>query len=118
MESQSLLSMRIQQWRDRILPALDDQDARPSFDIHKYASNILDRFPQHDTGVNTNNINQMTPEVRVPFRRLICDSKKTAGRENNSSDNDDRIQSVPQYEVCRHFLATLQLVGPCETKTR
>ena len=43
-EVQTELASRVSNWRHKIQPLLDEQDARPAFDIHYYGDQILDRL--------------------------------------------------------------------------
>lgn len=43
-EVQTELAARVSSWRHKIQPLLDEQDARPAFDIHSYGDQILDRL--------------------------------------------------------------------------
>lgn len=43
-EVQTELAARVSTWRHKIQPLLDEQDARPAFDIHLYGDQILDRL--------------------------------------------------------------------------
>ena len=43
-EVQTELAARVSTWRHKIQPLLDEQDARPAFDIHSYGDQILDRL--------------------------------------------------------------------------
>lgn len=43
-EVQTELAARVSSWRQKIQPMLQEQDARPAFDIHQYGDNILDRL--------------------------------------------------------------------------
>lgn len=43
-EVQTELAARVSNWRHKIQPLLDEQDARPAFDIHSYGDLILDRL--------------------------------------------------------------------------
>ena len=43
-EVQTELASRVSNWRLKIQPLLDEQDARPSFDIHLYGDQVLDKL--------------------------------------------------------------------------
>ena len=43
-EVQTELAARVSNWRHKIQPLLDEQDARPAFDIHSYGDQVLDRL--------------------------------------------------------------------------
>lgn len=41
---QSDLAVRVSTWQQKIQPLLEEQDARPAFDIHAYGGQLLDRL--------------------------------------------------------------------------
>ncbi|PWA38230.1 hypothetical protein CTI12_AA583220 [Artemisia annua] len=45
-EKQSALAARVSTWKQRIEKNLDEQDARPPFDIHEYGQRTLDKLSQ------------------------------------------------------------------------
>jgi condensin-2 complex subunit H2 len=80
------LGLRIADWNKRIMPLLEEQDARPAFDIRQYGEKIMkDRFPSE-------------------------------GHEITCSDLMGK-NSVPAFEVCRNFVAVLQLVSIDHSET-
>ncbi|XP_014671653.1 PREDICTED: condensin-2 complex subunit H2-like [Priapulus caudatus] len=75
------LAKRVSQWEEKILPVLEQEETRGSFDIHKHGSLILDSFSH-------------TPSAKVkkvPFKQIVS-GKST-------------------YDVCRYFLSALQLAN-------
>eukprot|EP00041_Stephanoeca_diplocostata_P032561 m.1045863 g.1045863 ORF g.1045863 m.1045863 type:complete len:172 (+) comp24170_c0_seq93:2956-3471(+) len=44
------LSRRVQDWEDRIRPALEAESTRNDFDIHELGANVLKRFKKKDLG--------------------------------------------------------------------
>ena len=65
------------------------QEEHEAFDIHKYGTSILD-----NVGINTNKEKKKTGNnqkaIRIPFRKVV--------------------EGKVPFQVCRYFLATLQLV--------
>ena len=62
-EVQTELAARVSSWRLKIQPMLEEQDARPAFDIHQYGDNILDRLallsckdPSHPVELETHTV--------------------------------------------------------------
>lgn len=43
-EVQTELAARVAGWRSKMAPALEEEDARPEFDIHAYGERILERM--------------------------------------------------------------------------
>jgi len=86
--NESDLSQRVGEWQERMEPVLDQQASRPNFDIQIYGENILAQFEEIGAEVDATPINGKKP-VQVSFKEMV-------------STGD-------QYEVCRAFLASLQL---------
>ncbi|PRP78162.1 condensin-2 complex subunit H2-like [Planoprotostelium fungivorum] len=80
---ETTLTQRIGDWRKKIFPVLEEQESRPSYDIKIYGRTLLDRC----------NKEKATKTKSVALQRLVQD----VGGE------------APAHEVCRYFLALLQL---------
>ncbi|KAJ3426801.1 condensin-2 complex subunit h2 [Anaeramoeba flamelloides] len=76
------LSRRVSDWRDKLDPLLDTQNQRPPFDIHQCGRNVMNSFAFED-------------EKNCVF----------------SQDFGKVVDGLEQYDICRHFLAVLQLVN-------
>jgi len=88
--NQSDLSKRVSDWQDRMAPVLNEQDQRPTFDIHIYGEHILDQFDKIGREVDGDAVEGKKP-VGISFREVVSETS--------------------QYEVCRTFLASLQLAA-------
>lgn len=92
------LSKRVHDWTMRLEPVLRTQELAPSFDIHEYSQRLLvqfdelsrDRAPDQTTRKN-NSKKGFSNDVVVGFAEVVAG--QTSG------------------EVCRSFLATLQLAN-------
>lgn len=75
---------RVEKWRERIFPALALEEKRPPYDIQGYGHNVLNRLVilEKDDEVLGDDIEMSTA-----------------------------LQATDQFEVCRMFLATLQLAN-------
>ncbi|KAK4477845.1 hypothetical protein RD792_017108 [Penstemon davidsonii] len=51
-EKQTELAARVSTWKQRIEQNLEEQDARPPFDIHKYGDKVLDKLSVEGDGAN------------------------------------------------------------------
>ncbi|KAL0434038.1 UNVERIFIED_CONTAM: Condensin-2 complex subunit H2 [Sesamum latifolium] len=51
-EKQTELATRVSTWKQRIEQNLEEQDARPPFDIHKYGERVLDKLSVEGDGGN------------------------------------------------------------------
>lgn len=78
----SQLEERVADWRMRIEPLLAEEEERPAFDIQEYGNAILDRF-----------------------------AAQQKGTDSRESDMATVFGTSEPFEVCRNFLATLQLVN-------
>jgi hypothetical protein len=76
------LEQRVAEWRSRIEPLLCVEEERHAFDIKQYGSSILDRF-----------------------------RAKLEETESRESDMCALFDASEPFEVCRNFLAALQLVN-------
>ncbi|XP_073279681.1 condensin-2 complex subunit H2-like isoform X2 [Primulina huaijiensis] len=52
-ERQTEVASRVSTWKQRIEKNLEEQDARPQFDIHKYGERILDKLSAEQDQLNT-----------------------------------------------------------------
>jgi condensin-2 complex subunit H2 len=78
----SNLERRVCDWRSRIEPLLEAEEKRHSFDIKEYSTKIMTTF-----------------------------RSKTLDSESDLSDMASIFETTEPFEVCRKFLATLQLVN-------
>ena len=89
--SETQLSKRVNEWTSRLEPLLRDQEAAPAYDIHAYSDNMLVQFDQISKSQHTN-----------------------TSTKNDNSDVihfDEIVIGKPSAEVCRNFLACLQLAN-------
>ncbi|GMF33274.1 unnamed protein product [Phytophthora fragariaefolia] len=103
------LSKQVSDWQEKLTPLLKQQDAHPPFDIHHYGREIIERLAEEKK-------NSSLDKHRKTTKR---DKNKRARLEPVSEDEDER-EAVPfetlvvgksQFEVCRLFLASLQLAN-------
>ncbi|GFQ07324.1 condensin-2 complex subunit h2 [Phtheirospermum japonicum] len=80
-EKQTEMATRVSTWKQRIEQNLDEQDARPPFDIHKYGERVLNKL---STGGDS---------------------------ENNALSFGDVVKGQEKHDVARTFSALLQLVN-------
>jgi hypothetical protein len=72
---------RVNEWQNRITPFLEEQAQREKFNIQKYSETILEEI----------SVLSEDDKPQLEFKRIA--------------------QSKPKYEICRLFLATLQLAN-------
>jgi len=78
------LSRRVRQWQDKLEPKLEEEAQHTAFDIHSYGSDLLTR---------------------------LADEKDEKEEEEKELDFKELVADQPRYEVCRYFLAALQLAN-------
>lgn len=85
---------RVETWRCRIEPLLELETERHSFDIKEYAGHFLDGL-----GAVTNKVEgaEEGTDDSVSFEQVL--------------DTGCVAASASKFEVCRYFLATLQLAN-------
>ncbi|OWZ23604.1 Condensin-2 complex subunit H2 [Phytophthora megakarya] len=102
------LSKKVSDWQEKLTPLLKQQDTHPPFDIHHYGREIIGRLEEEQK-------NSSLDKQRKSTRR----DKNKRARVGQVSDDEER-EAVPfetlvdgksQYEVCRLFLASLQLAN-------
>jgi hypothetical protein len=76
----SVLSRRVLEWQEKLLPILEEEERHAAYDIQHYGRTILH----------------------------TVDEKKN---EERTVDFEQAVKGQPRFEICRMFLATLQLVG-------
>lgn len=79
--SETHLTRRVKEWQDKLEPKLKTEELHPPFDIHEYGHSLL---------------------IRLTENKEESDKPK---------DFIDVISGQPKYQVCRYFLAALQLAN-------
>ncbi|KAG7394281.1 Condensin-2 complex subunit H2 [Phytophthora boehmeriae] len=99
------LSKQVSDWQERLTPLLKQQDAHPPFDIHHYGREIIGRLEEETDRISK------TPKK---------DKKSNKRARPDPPEDDEEAETVPfetlvdgksQFEVCRLFLASLQLAN-------
>jgi condensin-2 complex subunit H2 len=78
------ISRRVEEWRQKLLPSLEAEDNKPVFDIHAYGLSIMECIKE---APEADKVAPMTMDFHAAMRER------------------------PRYEVCRFFLASLQLAN-------
>lgn len=89
---QTQLSKRVNDWREKIEPILEEEAARSEFNIHSYGDRIIHSLLEAAGADSAPASAVEDEEVEAKF--------------------DDIVGTTEVYEVCRMFLASLQLVRP------
>ncbi|TMW61292.1 hypothetical protein Poli38472_013755 [Pythium oligandrum] len=97
------LTRQVNEWQDKLDPILKEQNSHPLFDIHHYGREIL------------GHLESKKPKRKAPKRRKRPDDE----RSDEEQDGDETapipfgeiVSGLNQFEVCRMFLASLQLAN-------
>lgn len=97
------LTKQVNEWQTKLTPLLKEQDDRPPFDIQHYGREIIVHLKK---------------EHRTSISATVRENKRQ--KRVTDSDEDEPAEIVPfdrlaggknSYEVCRMFLASLQLAN-------
>lgn len=102
------LSKQVNDWQSKLNPILKEQDQHPPFDIHTYGRDIIGHLEQ-ETRVKQEERRQTTPK-RKAASIAGSDTEEGDGDETNIPFGDI-VGGMSQYQVCRMFLASLQLAN-------
>lgn len=100
------LSKQVTDWQEKLTPLLKQQDAHPPFDIQSYGREIIGRLEQQS--------------LHKHSKTTKKDAKTNKRARLDSDGDDEEPETVPfealvggksQFEVCRLFLASLQLAN-------
>lgn len=103
---ESDLTKQVNEWQTKLTPLLKEQDERPPFDIQHYGREIIGHLKhEHTTRVS------MTP--RKNKRQRLSESEEDEEDEGTPEavTFDTLVGGKNHYEVCRMFLASLQLAN-------
>jgi hypothetical protein len=93
------LVYRVQDWQQKLSPFLDQQSRRKQFDIQDYSESVLSHFPDNDDDDDEEE------------DEIIQDEETTDHEEQEILDFKQISNSRAPFEVCRLFIATLQLAN-------
>ena len=88
--SETNLTQRVSEWQSKLAPILEEEEQRPEFNIHQYGDRVID---------------VMTKEIEKKQRTNKGEPKK----KDNVVDFQQVTGNCEHYEVCRLFLASLNL---------
>ena len=109
-ERTNQLSQKVAAWQERLAPLLEAEERHLPFDIHRYSQRILTSLASHQPVALT----PIGPKKAAVAPPPIVGGKST----NAAAAGGDAVQpfgqlvrGVERYEVCRLFLASLQLAN-------
>jgi condensin-2 complex subunit H2 len=122
---ESGLHLRVRRWEDKIEPFLAEQNARPAFDIHKYGGRILEELGHGRAaaaaGTAFEDLSARLARADAQDQRRHAGSIADSDAEDADEDEDrnaapgdgdgDGDGGLDRYQVCRLFLASLQLAN-------
>lgn len=105
------LSKQVNDWQVKLTPILKEQDQHPPFDIHTCGRNIIGHLEQ-ETKVKHE-------ELKIKPKRKAHAISEEAKHEDEENEDEDEVTipfgeivgGMSQYQVCRMFLASLQLAN-------
>ena len=120
--NETSLLKRIGQWQEKLEPVLQSQEKRIPFDIHMYGDRVMSRLKSFDTRTDeedqlTENENQnINNSTNTASMEEVDKEMKGLNKTNHLKNNgivsfSKVIEDVDSYEVCRLFLASLQLAN-------
>eukprot|EP00515_Schizochytrium_aggregatum_P004429 CAMPEP_0202048890 /NCGR_PEP_ID=MMETSP0963-20130614/3021_1 /ASSEMBLY_ACC=CAM_ASM_000494 /TAXON_ID=4773 /ORGANISM="Schizochytrium aggregatum, Strain ATCC28209" /LENGTH=706 /DNA_ID=CAMNT_0048613853 /DNA_START=1 /DNA_END=2121 /DNA_ORIENTATION=+ len=127
--SESRLHARVRRWEEKIEPFLVEQTARPAFDIHNYGGRILSGFAStvssgsKDVSGSGSLLSFDELSARIGELGLNKQSQSSEDSSEDEADSDSEhvapeattstpgASALDQFEVCRLFLASLQLAN-------
>lgn len=100
------LSKQVNDWQTRLNPILKEQDQHPPFDIHTCGREIIGHLEQETK------VKQEEPKRKKPkAQKAGSDAEQDDGDEEVSIPFGEIVGGMSQYQVCRMFLASLQLAN-------
>jgi hypothetical protein len=100
-DADGALHARVSEWEARLLPLLDEQEARRQFDIVTYGRELLDKMPDA-LGADA---------AQPPQRKKAARDEASAHASGASVSFAQLMAGQERFEVCRMFLAALQLAN-------
>ena len=109
-KEESGITRRVMDWQRRMEPILAHEETRPSFDIHEYGDHVLDTLEATvDGDGDAAEEEDDAPDPDVAMEGM--DEEEDAGAPARLVAFDRVVGGMPAEEVCRLFLATLQLAN-------
>ncbi|KAG3246953.1 hypothetical protein PI124_g8346 [Phytophthora idaei] len=101
------LSKKVSDWQDKLSPLLKQQDTRPPFDIHLYGREIIGRLEEEQKNASLAMHSKTTKRDKNKRARL----EPASDEEESAVPFETLVDGKSQFEVCRLFLASLQLAN-------
>ena len=104
--AESSLAARVRAWHDHVEPILKEQEERPTFDMRQYEKSVLlDLDPRGPSATF-----EHVCSVAARERAVVVEESKGDGHDEDAQDEREGVHPA-QWEVCRLFLASLQLAN-------
>uniref|UniRef100_A0AAV1TB65 Condensin-2 complex subunit H2 n=1 Tax=Peronospora matthiolae TaxID=2874970 RepID=A0AAV1TB65_9STRA len=104
------LSKQVSEWQEKLTPLLKQQDAHPPFDIHHYGREIIGRLEEEHKSFSLDKLSGSSMREKLKRARLNVVSEEEE-EERDTVPFETLVDGKSQFEVCRVFLATLQLAN-------
>lgn len=101
------LSKKVSDWQEKLTPLLKQQDTHPPFDIHHYGREIIGRLEEEQKTASLDKHSKTTKRDKNKRARLTEEDEE----EQERVPFETLVDGKSQFEVCRLFLASLQLAN-------
>ena len=99
---------RVDMWREKIQPLLEEEERREAFDIHRQGDEILSVLASFsDEDQDQEQEHSLSQIVTACYQHHQEQEQQGKGGEN--SNNNRPLVLTPRVEACRNFVAALQL---------
>lgn len=110
--AETQLSRRVGAWQNKLEPLMRSQENRQAFDIHMYGQSVLSSVAKALTPAQRAKIQKAKKGESCKAAKELSKGKEMAGMEEIPPvDFGTVVSGKQQFEVCRLFLASLQLAN-------
>ncbi|CAI5714073.1 unnamed protein product [Hyaloperonospora brassicae] len=105
------LSKQVSDWQEKLTPLLKQQEAHPPFDIHHYGREIIGRLEEEYKSFSLDKLSGSSKRDKKKRARLNVLPEEEEAEERDTVPFETLVDGKSQFEVCRLFLASLQLAN-------
>lgn len=110
-EVQTELASRVSTWRAKMAPALEEEDARPEFDIQRYGESLLGRMATLSCADTTAGGGEEAAAQQAPAKGAKGKAAAAAAAPAEMRFEEVMAQAEAPYDISRSFSSMLQLVN-------
>lgn len=108
--NESKLTSRVRMWHDYLEPILAEQENRPSFDLRESENRLIEQFDSLNDVKSFDALVTRSAVAEKQFNRFRAEPMESTGESEEVCWQGEQ-QAVAKWQVCRVFLATLQLAA-------